>query len=68
MRMRNKFYYHVNRREAHKYLVNRNQELKWLKHQGINKRDLQFYPDYCGFLSRDGVNTKPFNWVLDYPM
>ena len=68
MRMRNCYYYHVNRHEAHKYLVNRNEQLQALKHQGIKKRDLQFYPDYCGFLSHDAVNTKPFNWVLDYPM
>lgn len=68
MRMRNKFYYHVNRHEAHKYLVNRNQELKRLKHQGVNKRDLQFYPDYCGFFSRDAMHTKQFKWIIDYPM
>lgn len=68
MRTRNKFYYHVNRHEAHKYLVNRNEQLKALKHQGFNKHDLQFYPDYCGFFSRDSIHTNQFNWVLDYPM
>ena len=68
MRMRNCYYYHVNRREAHKYLVNRNEQLKALKHQGFNKHDLQFYPDYCGFSSRDAIHDKQFSWVLDYPM
>lgn len=68
MRMRNKFYYHVNRHEAHKYLVNRNEQLQALKHQGINKHYLQFYPDYCGFLSHDAMHTKQFKWIIDYPM
>ena len=68
MRTRNKFYYHVNRREVHKYLVNRNEQLQALKHKGINKHDLQFYPDYCGFFIRDAIHTKAFKWIIDYPM
>lgn len=68
MRTLNVYYYHVNRREAHKYLVNRNQQLKLLKHQGVDVRSLQFYQDYCGFLDVDGQHTKPFSWVLNYPM
>lgn len=42
VRTRNVLYYHVNRREAHKYLVNRNEHLQaYQSYLGVAKADVK---------------------------
>lgn len=73
MRTRNVYYYHVNRREAHKYLVWSQEMYKYItRHNGfqtgVTKECIEWESFYCGLLTQDTPHDKQFKWTYEFPI